>query len=1566
MTTVSKHACFLIGADSLLIECAKILLEKNFDIRGVITNTPRIAQWAEAEGLRVVEQNDQYADVLRNETFEFLFSITNLSIIPSGVLELPLKMAVNFHDGPLPAYAGLNAPAWALMDHVEQYGISWHEITAGVDEGQILSQVKFDVAADETSLSLNTKCFAAALESFPKLVDELASGQVSPQKQDASQRSYFAKYKLPPAAGFIDWKQSAADIEAFVRSMHFGDYPNPVVSPKLIKAGNVLAVKSAKATGDSAAVSPGTIVSIGDEAVAVAAGTGTLEISQFADLNGVKYSPSQAAALLELREQDAVEDLSAEDFELLTNVAKQAIRQDSYWVSRFGDLDPAEIPFSVGQTVNFDGFQEVVIPLGSQYTQEHIIAAFGFALGKCIGKADFDIALSSASADGSNRATEFGFSSWKPLRLSFDGSQTTTDVIASTKSHVDDLRGRSVWMNDLFCRYPDIGHQPNHVVSQQDIGQQLGRPCLPIAIQIDSTVPLDGAGLVLSLESSGSATMRFTAGAISPEDANRLATYTANAARQLQANADQPISEIGVLPEEERRQLVDGWNQTHRDYDSTKCLHHQFEDQVLLRPSDTAIVFEGAQLTYAELNARGNLVAEQLIAQGVGPDSLVGVHVARSLDLVVATLGVLKAGGAYVPLDPAFPADRIAYMIRDAAMPVVITQTDVRGALPDSSAKVITIDDLPAPTTYVENPTPPVAPDNLAYVIYTSGSTGNPKGVMVEHRNATNFFVGMDAVIDCDKPGVWLAVTSLSFDISLLELLWTVTRGFKVVVYRESRDDDKQVRKTPTADRKMGFGLFMWGNDDAEGSKKYQLLTDGAKYFDENGFDAVWTPERHFGAFGGPYPNPAVTSAAVAAVTKHIKIRSGSIVSPLHHPVRIAEDWSVIDNLSDGRVGLSFAAGWQPNDFVLMPQNHANNKQIMLEQIETVRELWRGESVDFPNANGDMVSIATLPRPVQKELPVWLTTAGNPESYRLAGSMGTNILTHLLGQTVEEVSEKIAIYRKARADAGFDPAAGTVSLMLHTFVGQSDDAVRALVREPMKEYLRSSMKLVIDFAWSFPAFKRPGGNDSSPEDIDIKNLSPEEVDTILEFAFERYYENSGLFGTPDQCLEMINRCRGADIDEIACLLDFGVETENVLQSLPALKQLRELANANVASAADRPTKVVTGEPQPDYSLPALMALHGVTHFQCTPSMARMLSFDDAAKQQLAKLKHMMVGGEPLPPALAKDLRATLTGRLTNMYGPTETTVWSTTEEITDGADITIGRPIANTQIYILDESMQPTPAGVPGHLYIGGKGVVRGYLNRAELTGDRFRENPLDESGSRIYWTGDLARYRLDGTVDFLGRTDHQVKIRGYRIELGEIESALSLLDSIREAVVVYREPTSGDQRLVAFVVAHKQAPGLADVRTELRKHLPEYMLPNDLVTLDALPLTPNGKIDRKRLPDVQSSAPAAAMEHVAPESDLEKIIADVWQETLNVKTVGLKDNFFDLGGHSLLIVQVHQKLKSRLENALSLTDLYRFPTIRSLTDHIGSGAPDAALEVGVSRASRRRERLGLRRRKAR
>ena len=300
----------------------------------------------------------------------------------------------------------------------------------------------------------------------------------------------------------------------------------------------------------------------------------------------------------------------------------------------------------------------------------------------------------------------------------------------------------------------------------------------------------------------------------------------------------------------------------------------------------------------------------------------------------------------------------------------------------EHSAPVVCLDSTSSEFQEEANLSSGVTPANLAYVIYTSGSTGKPKGVMIAHRNVVNFFTGMDQSIGGAGPGVWLAVTSISFDISVLELFWTLCRGFTVVIYKdELRRADRPPESAGGRKKKMDFSLLYFASDEGQDAgNRYRLLLEGAKFADQHNFDAVWTPERHFHAFGGLYPNPSVTSAAVAAVTERIQIRAGSVVLPLQNPIRVAEEWAVVDNLSRGRVGISFASGWQINDFVLAPQNYSARKDVMLRDLETVRRLWRGETLSFPGVDGKPVPVRILPRPVQPELPIWVTATGNPET----------------------------------------------------------------------------------------------------------------------------------------------------------------------------------------------------------------------------------------------------------------------------------------------------------------------------------------------------------------------------------------------------------------------------------------------------------------------------------------------------------------------------------------------------------------------------------------------------------
>lgn len=373
----------------------------------------------------------------------------------------------------------------------------------------------------------------------------------------------------------------------------------------------------------------------------------------------------------------------------------------------------------------------------------------------------------------------------------------------------------------------------------------------------------------------------------------------------------------------------------------------------------------------------------------------------------------------------------------------------------------------------------------------------------------------------------------------------------------------------------------------------------------------------------------------------------------------------------------------------------------------------------------------------------------------------------------------------------------------------------------------------------------------------------------------------------------------------------------------------------------------------------------VTHLQMTPSLARMLTLDPRAFSALGSLKQMLLGGEAVPAALIHHLRQVFKGEIHNMYGPTETTIWSTTCRIEDvDSTVSIGRPIANTQIHILDADLRPVPPGEIGELFIGGDGVARGYWKRPDLTTERFLTIPAlagqHGDNRRIYRTGDLARFLPDGNIDFLGRADDQIKLRGHRIEPGEIEALLETCSGIRQAVVILREDREGDKRLVAYLVAESANPPPAyALRAALETKLPDYMVPSAFVFLDALPLTGNGKIDRKALLKLPppNLASAAAQNGAEPANEMERIVARVWQQALSIPSVGLTDNFFDLGAHSLTVAEAHAKLQEALGREISLLDLFQFTTVRALAAHLDAQLSGAQTATAASRLSDRAAR---------
>ena len=634
------------------------------------------------------------------------------------------------------------------------------------------------------------------------------------------------------------------------------------------------------------------------------------------------------------------------------------------------------------------------------------------------------------------------------------------------------------------------------------------------------------------------------------EQVEAMGGYYARTLEAIARESSERYELRSLLSEREQHQLLVEWNDTRADYPSDRCIHQLFEAQVERTPDAIAVVFEDQKLTYRELNTRANQVAHYLQKLGVKPEVLVGICTERSLSMVVGILGILKAGGAYIPLAPDYPQERLAYMLADSQVSVLLTQHKILASLPKHQAQVICLDadwDLISKEA-PDEPVSGVQAGNLAYIIYTSGSTGKPKGTMIIHQGVVNYLswcTKVYAVADADGAPV---NSSISFDATITSLFSPLLVGRKVVLLPENQE---------------------------------------------------------------------------------------------------------LESLSDAL--------------------HSQN-------------------------NFSLVKIA----PAQLE-----------------------ILSHLLPQ----------------------------------------------------------------------------------------------------------------------------------------------------------------------------------------------------------------------KQVTTGTKAFIIGGEALSAKIVSFWHAIAPEtKLINEYGPTETVVGCCVYEVSAhtslSGSIPIGRPIANTQLYILDRYLQPVPIGVGGELHIGGAGLARGYLNRWELTAEKFIPNPYsDEPGARLYKTGDRARYLPDGNIEYLGRIDNQVKIRGYRIELGEIEETLRQHSAVRDAVAIARDDTSGNKRLVAYVVLDPdKLPSISNLRGYLQEKLPEYMVPSGFVTLESLPLTPNGKLDRRALPE-KCDRVSEETAFTEPQTPTEKELAQIWMAVLELEKVGINESFFDIGGHSLMAMQLVSRVRMRFGVELPLYDFYAAPTIQNLAE---------------------------------
>jgi len=756
------------GNCSLLVHCAQAYLDAGHAVCAVVSARQDTVQWAESRGIPVFA-DEASALQAPHSRFDYLFSIADPGPKPCQLISRAQCMALCFNDSLLPAYAGWNAPTWALIAQEKMHGVSWQAMTA-LGEGPIVRQAFFDIPAGETALGLHARCYEAGLASFNALVDEIGQGPLvssgaGTADGDARQASHFSRQDRPPLLATLDFSRPANELAALVNALDFGLYRNPVARPKIYLGQRVLLVRSASVLKNLSGDAPGTVQRIEGDTLQVTTCEGDIVLSGCSDASGGMPDTGLSVG-------SVLPVLGGTLRQRLADCAAEVGNGESFWLQAFTTLAPVELPYPQKPSVLQPGNRQLCrlrLPMPAPGTST--VAAFFAWLSALTAQTRISLMYSDKALTEKAQGLESWLSPWVPLTLDIPAHASALHAAERADAGVAQIHRAGACPLDLATR---LGAKPGTHARCSRIGISLnGGTALPA--EVDVAVMAGPAGEPLELVADIAVFSKQTLTAM----ASHLACY-------LMAFQKAPaLSGISLLPESETA-LVAALNATAVACDTTPGIHALIAAQTAQTPERTAVSFRGQSLSYRELDIRATALAQRLQQRGVGPGSIIGVSLQRGPELIVSLLAILKAGAGYLPLDPDYPHERLLYMIEDSQAPLVITSRAVMATLAIPAEKVFLLDD---PATHCVQA--PALADHglkataqrLAYLIYTSGSTGRPKGVVITHQNVLNLFTGLDACIPHAPPGRWLAETSFSFDMSVPELWWTLARGFTMVLH---------------------------------------------------------------------------------------------------------------------------------------------------------------------------------------------------------------------------------------------------------------------------------------------------------------------------------------------------------------------------------------------------------------------------------------------------------------------------------------------------------------------------------------------------------------------------------------------------------------------------------------------------------------------------------------------------------------------------------------------------------------------------------------------------------------
>ena len=874
MEKLTKLRSFLIGETSLLIQCGEILLEGGHKICGVISSHSAIQNWAKDKKIPCIQTKKEIIPFLTKESFDCLFSIVNQLILPPEAFNLPLKYAINYHDAPLPKYAGTHATSWALMNRESRHAVSWHLVNEKIDGGDILKQGIIEIEEKETAFSLNLKCYDAAIKMFHELIDELAQGKETLIRQNLEERTYFPLYKRPHAACVVSWDQDAQKMEAQVRALNFGDHPNELGLSKLAIDDDFLAIAETEILESMSDTKPGSITKIEENAIHVSSLTNQISLKSLFTLEGKKIEIQEFAEKYNLKEGSRLKNPEKGVLDAITALNNAYCRHEQYWVKELSRMTPVTLPYSGNTEEKRKEYNFVEMSLPREFRQfledrpemeqeELILASFMIYLARLTGMSSFCIGFSESSFLEEIKGLENLFSPNVPFNIDVNGEDGLRKVLEISKKFRTNLLKRKTFIRDVFSRYPALSSRKKDNI-------------FPVSVQIvevpEERQEISENQLAFIIPKKGKACfLQYCSQYIADEAVEQIQTHLQN----ILKNPDRKISQAQLLTEEEKARLIQ-WGQFQTDAKKPvepgitapfkdRTIVDLFQEQVEKTPDNIAVVFEGEEMSYRELNRKANQLAHHLRSLGVGPEVPVGIILRRSSWWIVSMLAVLKAGGAYLPVDPDLPTSRRSFILNDAGAPLILTQRGLASDLTELPIRqVFPIEDerqwsrcSPA------NPESEVTPENLAYIIYTSGSTGQPKGLSGNHQGLGYLARVVHQAHSITAEDRVLQFASFSFDASLWDLCLAFPKGARICLASEEERRSLSGLADLMSRESVTFATLtpavLQGLDPSRVPDLRQLVSTADACTTE--IVNRWAPHCHF--FNGYGPTEAVVATSV-------------------------------------------------------------------------------------------------------------------------------------------------------------------------------------------------------------------------------------------------------------------------------------------------------------------------------------------------------------------------------------------------------------------------------------------------------------------------------------------------------------------------------------------------------------------------------------------------------------------------------------------------------------------------------------------------------------------------------